>query len=292
MNKKVILITGATGMLGSNILKNLIKLGYGVIVLKRSFSNVFRIEGFLDKVITYDIDLIELERVFIENKIDVVLHTATQYGRKKTKVYSILESNLLLPLELIDLSERYGVSMFINTDTILNKNINSYSLSKNQFSEWLIYYSDGMQCINVSIEHFYGAYDDNSKFVSFIIGRLSDRVESIDLTFGDQERDFVYISDVVDAFIAIITHKNSENGLYEYEIGSGENVTIKSFVLLVASMLNNSETKLNFGAVPYRKNEVMRSHVDLRALINIGWSPKVDLKKGLKYIINRESKKQ
>ena len=204
-------------------------------------------------------------------------------------IYSILESNLLLPLELINFSKKYNVATFVNTDTVLSKNINSYSLSKNQFKEWLDYYSRDMLCINISIEHFYGPFDDRSKFVSHIVNSLRSDIKSIDLTYGMQERDFIYIDDVVNAFIKIIKHNHKKTGLYNYEIGSGVNITIKSFVTLIANLLDNSTTKLNFGAIPYRENEVMRSDVDIKAVKSIGWRPLVELEEGLRRTLIKES---
>ena len=120
--KKTILLTGATGYLGSNLLRSLIKEHkYEIIILKRSFSNTFRIDDLLNKVRVYDIDTTKLEDMFINNKIDTILHCATDYGRKNTNILQIIEANLILPIELIELGRNHNVRCFINTDTILDK---------------------------------------------------------------------------------------------------------------------------------------------------------------------------
>ncbi|MGC8729298.1 MAG: NAD-dependent epimerase/dehydratase family protein, partial [Elusimicrobiales bacterium] len=73
--KKTILLTGATVFLGSHILKRFYGK-YEIIILKRSFSNTWRISNYLNKVKYYDIDKTDLSIPFKENKIDYVIHTA------------------------------------------------------------------------------------------------------------------------------------------------------------------------------------------------------------------------
>jgi len=83
---KTILITGATGFLGSHITWTLFNEGFNIIILKRSFSDIWRIREIIDKIRYYDIDKVELEIPFKENEIDCIIHTATNYGRKGEKI--------------------------------------------------------------------------------------------------------------------------------------------------------------------------------------------------------------
>ena len=290
--KKNILITGATGFLGSNIIKELITENYNVIALKRSFSNTYRIDDIADNINFYDIDQISLEDIFAENKIDIIIHCATNYGRRDIEPLALIQANLTMPLQLLELGKKTRVNCFINTDTILDKRVSYYSLSKNQFREWLELYAKEMICLNVALEHFYGPYDDNTKFVSYIIDNILNNAKKIDLTEGDQERDFIYIDDVVDAFITII--KNIENlrkGFLRYEIGTGQSIKLKNFVKLVKSIVQNNDTVLNFGAIPYRENEVMNSKADITEICKLKWKPRYTLEEGLLRTISMEKDK-
>lgn len=290
--KKNILITGATGFLGSNIIKELITENYNVIALKRSFSNTYRIDDIADNINSYNIDQISLENIFAENKIDIIIHCATNYGRRDIEPLSLIQANLTMPLQLLELGKKTRVNCFINTDTILDKRVSYYSLSKNQFREWLELYAKEMICLNVALEHFYGPYDDNTKFVSYIIESILNNAKKINLTEGEQERDFIYIDDVVDAFITII--KNIENlrkGFLRYEIGTGQSIKLKNFVKLVKSIVQNNDTVLNFGAIPYRENEVMSSKADITEICKLKWKPKYTLEEGLLRTISMEKDK-
>ena len=284
------MLTGATGYLGSNILKALVGDDhYKVIVLKRSFSNNFRIKNYLAQIIFYNLDEMDVGKVFLENKIDLILHCATDYGRKNINPSQIIDANLILPVRLLELGARHGVKCFINTDTILDKRVNHYSLSKKQFKEWLLSYKNQLVCINVALEHFYGPGDDKTKFVSYVVGCLIDQVEKIDFTRGEQKRDFVYIEDVVTALLKIISHSAMlENNFYEFQIGSEKIITIKELVLMIKKIIGGEKTVLNFGALPYRENEVMECLADVSEIKKLGWSSKYSLYDGLKKMIEQE----
>lgn len=287
--KKNVLLTGATGFLGSNIIKILSKENFNIIILKRSFSKTHRIDDIADRIKSYNADQIKLEDIFIENKIDIIVHCATVYGQRDIEPLSLIEANLTLPLQLLELGKKNRVSCFINTDTILDKRVSYYSLSKNQFREWLELYANEMICLNVALEHFYGPYDDDTKFVSYIIDRILNNAEKIDLTAGKQKRDFIYIDDVVSAFITIIKNMDKfKKGFLRYEIGTGNAVEIQKFVRLVKDIAKNNRTALYFGAIPYRENETMKSRADITEICKLNWKPEYTLEEGLLRTINIE----
>lgn len=284
-----ILMTGGTGFLGGNLLPSLVGSGHRLVLAKRSGSDLSRYGTSPDSVTCYDIDRISPERIFRENRIDLILHCATNYGRGDDDPRSLLEANLFLPLTLLELGRRSGVTCFVNTDTILDKRVNAYSLSKSQFREWLKLYSTGMACINVALEHFYGPGDDRSKFVTFIIRSMLDNAERIPLTPGDQKRDFIFIDDVVDIFSRIVDSAPAlDSGFFGYEVGTGTTVRIRDFVGIVKRLVGESRTVPDFGALPYRDQEVMESRVDTSAVRALGWTPSVTLEEGLRRTIEAE----
>ena len=284
-------MTGATGFLGSNLLISLINSGFEVSVLKRVSSKLTRIYEIVKKIDLYNIEEISIIECVKKCKPDIIIHCATDYGRKNTDPSSIIEANLILPLKLLELSKLNSVKCFINTDTSLDKRINYYSLSKKQFRDWLFAFSNDLICINVSLEHFYGPFDDKTKFVSFIIDKFLAKANEINLTFGEQKRDFIFIDDVVCAFHSIIKNLNKMHpGFYEYEIGTSKQIKIKDIVETIRKLTGNTETMTNFGVVPYRKNEIMESHANIKKISALGWLPKVDLYTGLKKTIQAEIK--
>ena len=155
-----VLLTGATGFLGSHLLEALLNKGHEVVILKRSSSNIYRIQNKIDNVISYDVDLQPLDLAFEEQEIDVVIHTAGRYGRDGCSITKIIESNVMFGVKLLDACQKYNIDTFINTDTLLQSCVDNYSLSKKHFSDWLKQCSDEVQIINLKLEHMYGIKDD------------------------------------------------------------------------------------------------------------------------------------
>lgn len=289
MRAKTILLTGATGYLGSNLLHRLLQQGYNVIVLKRSFSDTFRIDDVLSQTAVYNADTGVIGDVFKNHTIDTIIHCATDYGRKNVDPIQIIEANLILPVKLLEHARAHGVGHFINTDTILDKRIGHYSLSKRQFCDWLHSYQKHLGCTNIALGHFYGSGDDTTKMVSYLSQKLITNATHIDLTEGAQLRNFIHVDDVVAAFLAILAHQQEHrSGFCEFHVCGEENISIRDFVILMQQLSGNVVTELRFGAVPYRENEVMEYSTDVSAIRNIGWKPHYTLRDGIKRMLTED----
>lgn len=281
---KTILITGGNGFLGSNIAKSLIK-DYNVILLVRKTDNLFRLTKIVSELKIYSILKDDLETIFRENSIDIILHTATVYGRNEETLDELLSTNLLLPLKLFQLGIQYNVGTFINTDTVLNSNVNPYALSKSQFRDWLEIKSDQIKVINIQLEHFYGPGGSLDNFISWVILKLLKNESVLNLTEGLQKRDFLYIDDAVSAFSTIINNLDLLVDNYiNIQISSGEVISIKDLVMLLKK-LTGSNTTLNFGALPYRPNELMKPETNNDYIRSLGWFPTVSIKEGMQRTI-------
>lgn len=289
-----LLLTGATGFLGSHLTRMLIARGHEVSILKRSFSDCSRIIDLLPRLVCFDLDRLPLTEIFSHLKgIDVVIHAATCYGRNGESCSEIFGANTVFPLSLLELAVSGEVAAFVNTDTSLNRFLNPYALSKRQFAEWGRFYAGkkAIRFMNLELEHFYGTGDDESKFTTHVIRSCVNNLPQLNLSPGEQRRDFIHIDDVLEAYLAVLKEPLcSADHFLNFAVGSGLAVTIREFVETV-HQLADSTTKLNFGALPYRENEVMDACADLRALKTLGWSPKVSLTEGIVRTITAEKEK-
>ena len=294
-----ILLTGATGFLGSHLLKALVSKGYEVVVLKRSTSDMWRLKGFENTFKSYDIDLVPLQMAFEEQPIDIVIHTACAYGKKGESMQEILETNLMFGVKLLNTSISFNSKSFFNTGTFFNigalsyKYLNYYALSKKQFEEWLQVASDKIQVINLKLEHMFGEQDGNDKFTTWILNELKQEKPTIPLTAGTQKRDFIYIDDVVSAYLTCLEQVTQLKAFNDIEVGTGELTPVKTFVTLVKSTLEKLkgspiETQLNFGALPYREGEIMEPQVDNSVLCSLGWQPKRSLEENIETFVKNE----
>ncbi len=163
----MILLTGATGFLGSHLLDQLLRRGDEVVALTRSTSSHARIRPCLANpaLRLFEVDRNDPRDIFDRGQVDTIIHVATEYGRGDAPLYSILDANLILPLRLAELGIAGGVRCFINTDSFFNKygnsysNLLNYSLSKKSLLNWLEKLAGDLKIINVVLEHMYGPGD-------------------------------------------------------------------------------------------------------------------------------------
>jgi CDP-paratose synthetase len=293
--EKTVLVTGATGFLGSHLVKALLADGYCVAILKRSFSKTWRIDDVMNQVISFDLDRVSLTDVFTSlKKIDTVIHTATSYGRNGESCTQLLETNVVFPLNLLETAISFNTDTFLNTDTffntdtILSSYLSTYSLSKKHFQDWgkQIAQQKAIKFINLKLEHIFGAGDDDSKFVTYIIKSCLNNVEELKLTKGEQKRDFIHVDDVVAIYQFLLDNVQEQQDFYqEYDIGSGEAISIRDLVEMIHS-LTHSKTILKFGDLPYRERETQFSQANLESLKKIGLNMNTDLQQALSKTID------
>jgi CDP-paratose synthetase len=281
---KTILLTGATGFLGSHILELLLDEGYKLVIVKRSTSNIWRIASRINETVVYDLDRVDLEYIFSLNKIDVIVHTATNYGRNNEKDSEVFKTNLLFSIELLETARKFNTDTFFNTDTLQYDYLNSYTLSKKQFLEWAqnIVNLSEIKFINIKIEHMYGPKDDKTKFIPWFIDQLKSGADEIKLTAGTQKRDFIFVKDVATAYLLLIDKVSElDNGFHEFEVGTGVAVELRQFITDIFMCYCDKElgigatkgnTILNFGALPMRDGEPKVISADIEKLITIGWN--------------------
>lgn len=293
-----VLITGGSGFLGSYIVNYFSSNGIEVIALIRNKTNLYRYNNVFNSNITFiNVEKTSLDQIFVEHEFNAVIHLATEYGRSG-KISDVLTSNLIFPLNLLELAIKHKVKTFINTDSYFNKSeqffyssLPNYSLSKKSFISWLEKSSDKIQIINIYLEHMYGPFDSIEKFVENLIQTVAVKnQDTIKLTHGHQKRDFIFVSDVASAYLKIFSHsQHSHYKIQNYQVGTGQSTEIREFTRL-ALTLSNSTTKPLFGEIPYRDYEIMDSKADISLLVELNWKPKICLEQGIKQILNAYTK--
>lgn len=276
-----VLLTGATGFLGSHILRMLLKNKYSVVILKRSHSDVSHISSHLPDCVAYNTDEVSIGKIFREQQIDTIIHTAASYGRQQESLQQILEANFVFPFELLQCAIENHVRCFINAGTSLSPSVNPYSLSKNQFKEWLIHFRSRISVKNVVIEYFYGPGDSDWKLVTMILKKLANNTPFIEFTSGNQKRDFIYIDDVVNAFQCLL-NDNGKVGFTEYPLGSGQGISIKELAYMCKTISGNQITEMHFGVIASRPEEGAYAACDTGNLEKVGWKCTTSLEDGLR----------
>lgn len=260
-----------------------------MIALKRSFSDTRRVRDLLSELPWVDLDRSDLAATVGKlPPLAAVIHTATEYGRGSEDIERLLEVNLLFPARLFTLTARVGTRVHLNTDTFYRPKQSDYALSKRQFLDW----ARRMSCrsattlVNVRLHHVFGPRDDSRKFLPQVIRALVDNVVSMDLTHGKQTRDFVFVEDVVDAYLLILRHALSQPGrsFVQFEIGRGESMSIRRMVGTL-KRLTGASTRLNFGVLPSRPGESLNTEARITRLKALGWKPRRTISEDLRETI-------
>lgn len=298
---KTILLTGATGFLGSHLLEALLKQHYKVVILKRSTSNTWRIEHLLDQVISYDVDTQPLEMAFEQQNIDLVIHMATLYRKfdHGKEVSEMIQSNITFPTELLEISLRKSVKAFFNTGTFFEydcsiqpinestslKPFNLYAKTKIAFESILKTSSENIAINTFRLFSPYGEKDNHKLILSIIKKILSG--ESLELSEGLQKIDLVYIDDIVNAYLKAIERLEQQNIATEYQvfnIGSGYALSIRDIVSILEELLEQPIQK-KWGEKS--KFEIPLAYADInKAQQVLGWFPQTNIKDGLYKTLN------
>lgn len=273
--------------MGSRVLESLLVKNRKVVLLKRSTSDIRRIKTFLNdaRISTFDVDSNNLEGCFSVGNIEAVIHAATCYGRAGESVFDVIESNLRLPLKLLELSIKYGVSGFINTDTF-GGNEKFYVKTKKDFVEYARGAINGsrLKFINLTIQHMYGPDDNPAKFFPFIIKKLL-KNESADLTPGEQKRDFIFVEDCASAYPLVLEHLEELGQLEEFGLGRGEALPLRSIIEQKKKYIGSGSI-LKWGARPYWPDEIMYSRADISNNQKIKWTARHSLDEGIKKTVD------
>ena len=270
-----ILISGISGFLGSELAKYFMN-DYNIIGLKRSSSKVSRIPD-ANNVILYDLDYTDLEEIFKQNSIDFVIHTAALQGKNISTTSELIDTNISFSVRMAEVSKLYGVKAFIFSDTLLPKKSNLYALSKFHARKWIKKFSSNdMKIINMRLELFFGEKEDAEQFIKSITLKMLENILFLDFTEGRQQRDIIYIDDVVNAYATVIRHINEFKFYESVDVGSGNPIELKKFIEKI-KMITNSKTILNFGKIPYSKNDPMYVCAKNDILNKLGWSALVSM---------------
>ncbi|MBW3127595.1 NAD-dependent epimerase/dehydratase family protein [Hymenobacter profundi] len=295
-----ILITGATGSIGKELVKSLCVREHEVAILARNPDKVYsvfskeNIQGI--KVIDSSNDRWPTEVAGFTP--EVVVHLAALLTSKDDLniIPVLIESNITFGTQLLQSLKNVGLKVFINTGTFAEYFYGDgqyspsylYSATKTAFHNIIKYYQQisGFKVINVIPYTVYGQVDSQPKIIDIIYNSFYKEFPS-DMSGGEQFLDFIHIEDVVLFYCLLIDQaKLVENNWEDYHLGTGQGSTLKRIASILSEKLEMPEN-INWGAIPYRNRDTMHSVAPIAKLVkHFNWIPTITIDEGINKFIS------
>ncbi|MEK6852742.1 MAG: GDP-mannose 4,6-dehydratase [Nanoarchaeota archaeon] len=299
---KKILVTGGAGFIGSHLTERLVKERAQVSIIDNVGASS-SIEAFKKDVEFYTCNLADYEKVNSTiRKInpEIIFHLASYaFVDPKIDIDFILKNDFYSTINLLK-ALNGEFELFVHTGSVAEYGngevpfkedqapvANSpYALAKIFSTKYcqLLNRRDNLPIIILRPFLTYGPRQNNFKMLipSIILHAL--REENFPTTKGEQTRDCIYVKDVVEGYIK---SANSQKAIGEIiNIGTAKEISVKNLILKIIE-LTNSKIRPEFGALPYRPADSMRSFCSnekVKALL--AWQPKYSLDEGLKETID------
>jgi nucleoside-diphosphate-sugar epimerase len=298
IKKPVALVTGATGFVGSHLVRRLVRDGWQVHIVSRVESNLPSFPAF-SKVTNHiqDGSTERLVNSVARAKPDVVFHLASLFLSQHSTddIDALMMSNVMFGNQLLEAMKVNDINLIVNTGTSWQHYINEeynpvclYAATKQAFESILEYYIQacGIKAITLTLFDTYGPNDTRPKLFN-LLNKAASSGGSLNMSAGEQLIDLVHIDDVVEAYI--VTAKRlligKVVGHEHYAVSSGHPLPLKKLVHLYAKITQQTVV-VNWGARPYRHREVMIPWSWGNSLL--GWQPKVTLKNGLLRLVDND----
>lgn len=297
--KRKYLITGATGFVGSCLLRKLIEDEQEVDIIIRRQSNIWRIKDLLHKVKIHYLDLSsdkELLNIFKTSKPDVIYHLATQgaYSYQndpdqiiKTNIlgtWNMIKASLPLDYELFvntGSSSEYGSKTSVMKETDLLEPDSYYAVTKSTQTLLASFVAKSQKKPIVTLRPFsvYGPYEEPTRLIPTLMNALLFKKE-MNMVNPDVARDMIYVMDVV-SFYLMVDQLKQHGGEY-FNVCTGVQSTIKDIVE-AAVKVTGENTKFNWGGMEDRIwDKVVWMGDNTKAKDKLRWRPKYNLEEGLR----------
>jgi nucleoside-diphosphate-sugar epimerase len=296
---KRVAITGATGFVGANLTRRLLHDGHELHLLVRPDHAFWRIDDIRGDMSLHDADLGDratVEATMRRIKPDWVFHLAAHGAYSwQTELAEMVRTNVVGSMNLIEAAARVGVEVLVNTGSSSEYGYKDHAPSESELVEPNSYYAltktsatmfcqftarrCGIRMPTLRLYSVYGPYEEPRRLVpALIVNGLESRFPP--LANPDTARDYVYVADVLDAYLLAATVESADPGEL-FNVGTGIQTTLRDIVDVSRRLLRLSDAP-EWGTLPDRPWDTSIWRADSsRIRSQLGWEPRHDLHAGL-----------
>jgi nucleoside-diphosphate-sugar epimerase len=294
-----VLLTGASGFVGSHVARLLLSDTHEIYALERPGTDTWRIADVMNGLHLIQTDLTDQEQVAAvvgQVRPELCIHLAwyAEHGKywNSLENLDILSASLHLARRLVDA----GCGRLVGVGTCVEYDLaqgyfsegtsrlhprSLYAASKLSLHYLLEQVGDltAMQTVWARLFYLYGPMEDGRRLVPFVINRFL-AGESVETTPGEQVRDYLYVEDVASAIVAV-AHSPLRGAV---NVGSGIPLTVRDLVTRIAQLVGR-EDLLRIGALPPNPGDPPFICANPTRLYSADWQPRYDLNSGLQHTI-------
>jgi len=302
-NKKV-LVTGASGFIGSHLTRLLIEECAEVSIVTRynSIEHNVRLSPFWEKLEIFEADIRNIESLYpLRNKkFDYIFHLAAynHVGNSFLHVSEALETNCNGTANLLETLNDYKRFIYISTSEVYGLQdsvpfiehqyphpMSPYAVGKyaGELYSLMKYSESKFPIVVIRPFNAFGPYQSTRAVIPELIVKSLKGVPIL-TTEGKQTREFNFVSDLTEGMLRAAL---SENAVGEViNLGTGEDIAICNVATLIHQK-TGTVSELKIGELPTRPNEIWEMRSDAtKAQKILGWQPKVSFEEGLDITIN------
>ncbi len=301
MESLKILITGATGFIGTNIASHLANENHEIYGLTRSEGHNRRLADEKDRIRLVRSDICSYEKIYsaVENiRPDGIIH-CSQYGAYPTEKSNraMFDTNIRGLFNVLGICTEFKVNWLINCGTSFEyggskesigesipSNPNSYyGVFKATGTNMLDLYSKmiSTKLLTLRIFQAYGPFEPKGRLVPYLLYNLINNLD-IHLNNPYLERDFTYIKDISAAFSNAVRIMDNLEKHEIINIGTGIYTSIQHFANTGKKVMGSSSRIILGNITSKPEDQIDRIFADVsKARILLNWIPKFQVNEGI-----------
>ncbi len=302
---KIVLVTGAAGFIGANLVRKLTSLNNKVHVFVKKSTNLWRLKDIIKRINIHNIaldDLKQLEKLVKQFRPEIIYHLAAHGSYSyQTDPLAIIKTNILGTVNLITTCNSLNYQCFVNTGSSSEYGFKNKPMKETDFLEPESFYAAtkaassyycqvhaktfGKPIVTIRPFSVYGPYEEPSRLIPTVITNIL-KGKPIKVTAKKIRRDFIYIEDLVDCYLKIPLIISKELYGEVFNAGTGRQYSNDKVVKTIIKIMKKKAI-IQKGAYQERSWDTDFWVADIsKAKRELRWKPKYKLEEGLIKTVN------